>query len=89
MTTKTFLIPVQDDHHLQRIAQIRKPILALAELIWNVVETPENFVESHRERARWRVRAIRVAVFRPFALRENSTVCANEHRNHISSQEVG
>ena len=37
MTAKTFHIQVQDDH-LERIAQTRKPILALAELIWNAVD---------------------------------------------------
>ena len=37
MTAKTFEIQVQDDH-LARIAQTRKPILALAELIWNAVD---------------------------------------------------
>ena len=37
MTAKTFQIQVQDDH-LERIAQTRKPILALAELIWNAVD---------------------------------------------------
>ncbi len=37
MTGKTFEIQVQDDH-LQRNAQVRKPILAVAELIWNAVD---------------------------------------------------
>ena len=37
MTVKAFEIQVQDDH-LARIAQTRKPILALAELIWNAVD---------------------------------------------------
>ena len=37
MTAKTFQIQVHDDH-LERIAQTRKPILALAELIWNGVD---------------------------------------------------
>ena len=37
MTAKEFEIRVQDDH-LARIAQTRKPILALAELIWNAVD---------------------------------------------------
>ena len=37
MTAKAFEIQVQDDH-LARIAQTRKPILALAELIWNAVD---------------------------------------------------
>jgi hypothetical protein len=37
MATKTVEIQVQDDH-LERIAQTKKPILALAELIWNSVD---------------------------------------------------
>ena len=37
MTTKTFQIQVQDDH-LERIAQTRSPIRALADLIWNAVD---------------------------------------------------
>ena len=37
MTGKVFEIQVQDDH-LAHIAQTRKPILALAELIWNAVD---------------------------------------------------
>jgi len=37
MAGKTFEIQVQDDH-LERIAQTRKPVLALAELIWNAVD---------------------------------------------------
>ena len=37
MTAKAFEIQVQDDH-LARMAQTRKPILALAELIWNAVD---------------------------------------------------
>ena len=37
MTAKAFEIQVQDDH-LARIAQTRKPVLALAELIWNAVD---------------------------------------------------
>jgi Histidine kinase-, DNA gyrase B-, and HSP90-like ATPase len=44
MTTKTFEIQVQDDH-LQRIAQVRKPILAIAELIWNAVDADANRVD--------------------------------------------
>lgn len=39
MTAKTFEIQVQDDY-LERIAQTRRPILALAELIWNSFPTP-------------------------------------------------
>ena len=34
---KTFQIQVQDDH-LKQIAKTRKPILALAELVWNAVD---------------------------------------------------
>ncbi len=37
MSGTTFEIEVQDDH-LQRIAQVQKPILAVAELIWNAVD---------------------------------------------------
>ena len=37
MTTKIFEIQVQDDH-LKQIAQTRKPILAMADLIWNAVD---------------------------------------------------
>jgi hypothetical protein len=44
MTAKTFEIQVQDDH-LQRIAQVRKPILAIAELIWNAVDADANRVD--------------------------------------------
>src|SRR5262245_12356426 len=44
MTTKTFEIQVQDDH-LQRISQVRKPILALAELIWNAVDADADCID--------------------------------------------
>lgn len=37
MTTKTFEIQVHDDH-LARLATVRKPIVAVAELIWNAVD---------------------------------------------------
>ena len=37
MTIRSFEIQVHDDH-LARIAQVRKPILAVAELIWNAVD---------------------------------------------------
>jgi hypothetical protein len=37
VTTKTFEIQVHDDH-LAKLAQARKPILAVAELIWNAVD---------------------------------------------------
>ena len=44
MTAKTFEIQVQDDH-LERIAQTRKPILALAELIWNAVDADATHID--------------------------------------------
>jgi hypothetical protein len=44
MSAKTFEIQVQDDH-LQRIAQVRKPILAVAELIWNAVDADADRVD--------------------------------------------
>jgi Histidine kinase-, DNA gyrase B-, and HSP90-like ATPase len=44
MTTKTFEIQVQDDY-LQTIAQVRKPILAVAELIWNSVDADADSVD--------------------------------------------
>src|SRR6266446_4581847 len=44
MTVKTFEIQVQDDH-LQRIAQVRKPILAVADLIWNAVDADADRVD--------------------------------------------
>ncbi|MFZ3324591.1 MAG: ATP-binding protein, partial [Methylocella sp.] len=44
MTGKTFEIQVQDDH-LQRISQVRKPILAVAELIWNAVDADADCVD--------------------------------------------
>lgn len=37
MTAKTIEIQVENDH-LARLAQVRKPILAVAELIWNAVD---------------------------------------------------
>jgi hypothetical protein len=43
MTTKTFEIQVQDDH-LRNISQVRKPILALAELLWNAVDADADHV---------------------------------------------
>ena len=43
-TTKTFEIQVQDDH-LQSLAQVRKPILAVAELIWNAVDADADLAE--------------------------------------------
>jgi hypothetical protein len=44
MTTKTFEIQVQDDY-LQTIAQVRKPILAVAELIWNSVDADADRIQ--------------------------------------------
>jgi hypothetical protein len=44
MTTKTFEIQVQDDH-LRSLAQARKPILAVAELIWNAVDADADQVD--------------------------------------------
>ena len=44
MTAKTFEIQVQDDH-LQRISQVRKPILAIAELIWNAVDADADRID--------------------------------------------
>jgi hypothetical protein len=44
MTAKTFEIQVQDDH-LQRISQVRKPILAVAELIWNALDADADCVD--------------------------------------------
>lgn len=44
MTTKTFDIEVQDDF-LQRISQVKKPILAVAELIWNAVDADADRVD--------------------------------------------
>jgi hypothetical protein len=44
MTIKTFEIQVQDDY-LQTITQVRKPILAIAELIWNSVDADADHVD--------------------------------------------
>jgi hypothetical protein len=44
MTTKTFEIQVQDDH-LQRIAQVRRPVHGVAELIWNAVDADADRVD--------------------------------------------
>ncbi|WP_206241696.1 ATP-binding protein [Novosphingobium terrae] len=44
MTAKTVEIQVQNDH-LERLAQVRKPILAVAELIWNALDADANRVE--------------------------------------------
>jgi hypothetical protein len=43
---KTLTVEVQDDH-LQKIALNRKPIAALAELIWNAVDADASNVEVH------------------------------------------
>ena len=40
MTAKTFEKQVQDDH-LEQTAQIRRPILVLAELTWSAFPTPQ------------------------------------------------
>lgn len=48
MAAKTVHIQVQDDH-LQRLAQARKPILALAELVWNAVDADAHKVEVRLE----------------------------------------
>lgn len=44
MTAKTVEIQVQNDH-LERLAQVRKPILAVAELIWNAVDADATRVD--------------------------------------------
>ena len=44
MTVKTFEIQVQDDH-LQRISQVAKPIMAVAELIWNALDADADRVD--------------------------------------------
>lgn len=44
MSAKTVEIQVQNDH-LARLAQVRKPILAVAELIWNAVDADANRVD--------------------------------------------
>jgi Histidine kinase-, DNA gyrase B-, and HSP90-like ATPase len=44
LTTKTFEIQVQDDH-LQRLAQVRKPLFAVAELIWNAVDADADRID--------------------------------------------
>jgi hypothetical protein len=42
---KTVEIQVQNDH-LERLAHVRKPILAVAELIWNAVDADADKVRS-------------------------------------------
>lgn len=44
MSKTTFEIEVQDDY-LQRLAQVQKPILAVAELIWNAVDADADRVD--------------------------------------------
>lgn len=44
MAAKIFEIQVQDDH-LKSISQVRKPILAIAELIWNAVDADADRVD--------------------------------------------
>ena len=44
MISKTFEIQVQDDH-LHRISQVRKPIVAIAELIWNALDADADSVD--------------------------------------------
>jgi hypothetical protein len=44
MAGKVFEIQVQDDH-LQRISQVRKPIFAVAELIWNAVDADADRID--------------------------------------------
>lgn len=44
MTSTTFEIQVRDDH-LERISQVRKPILAVAELIWNAVDADADRID--------------------------------------------
>lgn len=61
MRAKTFQIQVQDDH-LKRIAQTRKPILALAELIWNSVDADATRIDVTLIEDGWNgVKAIEVA----------------------------
>lgn len=51
MTAKTFEIQVQDDH-LERVAQTRKPVLALAEPFRNAVDADATHVDVTSERGR-------------------------------------
>lgn len=44
MTARTFEVQVQDDH-LERIAQVRKPLYAVAELVWNAVDADADRVD--------------------------------------------
>lgn len=44
MNSKTVEIQVQNDH-LERLAQVRKPVLAVAELIWNAVDADATRVD--------------------------------------------
>jgi Histidine kinase-, DNA gyrase B-, and HSP90-like ATPase len=57
----TFEIEVQDDH-LQRISQVRKPLLAVAELIWNSVDADADRVDvSLKENALGGLEAIEIS----------------------------
>lgn len=49
MNDASFEIEVQDDH-VERVAQTRKPILALAELIWNALDADADRVDVVLER---------------------------------------
>ncbi len=44
MPSKTVEIQVQEDH-LERLSQVRKPVLAVAELIWNALDADADQVE--------------------------------------------
>lgn len=61
MSGASFEIQVQDDH-VERVAQTRKPILALAELIWNALDADADRVDVILERGPLdELRAIEVA----------------------------
>ena len=60
MSTKTIQIQVQADH-LASLARIRKPILAVAELVWNAVDADANRVDVRlHEDALGEIKAIEV-----------------------------
>lgn len=44
MATKTVEIQVQNDH-LERLAQVRKPVLAVAELVWNALDADADDIQ--------------------------------------------
>lgn len=48
MAAKTFQIEVQDDH-LQRLSTAKRPILALAELIWNALDADADSIDVRFE----------------------------------------